>query len=358
VNPATDRPRFTGDYRSYRAVPNLKWRKLRVTPTPPITPATPTPTPTNPPQSTNLLSFVNKETVSPSYLLRDLIPANAIVYFSGPRKRGFKTFAQKFLTMVAASGVPYDCGAQGKPQGRGPNATPTLLTGQRVTLSPTKACRVLSFQQEGTAVGNKERLGKIGMGLGAWPAEALEFYTNSLGHDDYRLLEEKIPPESRLQHNFHFVHRPAIKFHQPESMKKVLALVDRVKPDITVFDAITYMHNGKENDPENMLAMIDGLFAVREKGCTVIAVMHTSKDSQRNTELKDIDLDLRGHSSQLDAYDAHFGFRRWAAKGSGWIDLVARYREREEQQFKVRWEIPERGIISPIRLHMTKVLEE
>jgi hypothetical protein len=306
-------------------------------------------------QMNNLLDFINAETRSPSYILEDLLPAGAIVYFSGPRKRGFKTFAQKFLTMVAAFGQPYFCGTAGKPQGR--EHAPTLLKGERVTLKPTRTdgFRILSFQQEGTVVGNKERLGKIGIGIDAWPVSALQFYTNALGFPDYRIVP---PTTNNLISNFHFVHRPGLKFHNSESMKRLHGLIDQIKPDVVVLDSTTFMHNGKENDPENMLAMVDGFFSIRAKGPTVLAVMHTGKDSQRNTDLKDIDLDLRGHSSLLDAYDAHFGFRRWSAKGSGWIDLVCRYREQEEQQFRVRWEIPKRGEIAPIKLHMTRVVEE
>lgn len=302
----------------------------------------------------NLRTFFNTETRQPTYLIHDLLPASAVVYFSGPRKRAFKTFAQKFMTLVAASGKAYACGNQGKPEGRGKTAT--TMKGLPVILAPTKPCRILSFQQEGTAIGNKERIGKIGLGLNEWTKEGLIYHKNSLGFDDYKITNEVKSP---ILENFHFYHRPGIKFHNPESMKRLHSIIDMVKPDITVLDAITYMHNGKENDPENMLAMVDGLFSIRAKGGTVIAVMHTSKESQRNTEILDIDLDLRGHSSQLDAYDAHFGFRRLPAnKGKGWIDLICRYREREEQQFKVRWEIPKLGDIAPIKLHMVRCVED
>ena len=302
----------------------------------------------------NLREWFNTETKAPTYLIADLLPAGAVVYFSGPRKRGYKTFAQKFMTLVAASGKPYQCGNQGKPDKKG--APATTMKGEPVVLYPTKPCRVLSFQQEGTAIGNKERIGKIGLGLNEWTKEGLLYYKNSLGFDDYRIAPQVTSP---ILENFHFYHRPGIKFHNPESMKRLHNIIDLVKPDITVLDAITYMHNGKENDPENMLAMVDGLFSIRAKGGTVVAVMHTSKESQRNTEILDIDLDLRGHSSQLDAYDAHFGFRRLPTnKGKGWIDLICRYREREEQQFKVRWEIPKLGEIAPIKLHMVRCVEE
>lgn len=302
----------------------------------------------------NLRDFFNTETRAPTYLLQDLLPASAVVYFSGPRKRGFKTFAQKFMTLVAASGRPYKCGNQGKPDKKG--APATKMVGEPVILTPTKPCRILSFQQEGTAIGNKERIGKIGLGLGEWDRQGLLYYRNSLGFEDYKITDGVVSP---ILENFHFYHRPGIKFHNPESMKRLHSIIDLVKPDITVLDAITYMHNGKENDPENMLAMVDGLFSIRAKGGTVVAVMHTSKEAQRNTEVNDIDLDLRGHSSQLDAYDAHFGFRRLPAnKGKGWIDLICRYREREEQQFKVRWEIPKLGLVEPIHLHMVRCMEE
>ena len=304
----------------------------------------------------NLREFFNTETRAPTYFIQDLLPASAVVYFSGPRKRGFKTFAQKFITLVAASGKPYICGRQGKPEGKGSGNKETLMKGEPVILTPTKPCRILSFQQEGTAIGNKERIGKIGLGLNEWDKTGLIYYKNSMGFDDYKITPQVASP---ILENFHFYHRPGIKFHNPESMKRLHQIIDLVKPDITVLDAITYMHNGKENDPENMLAMVDGLFGIRAKGGTVIAVMHTSKESQRNTEILDIDLDLRGHSSQLDAYDAHFGFRRLPVnKGKGWIDLICRYREREEQQFKVRWEIPKLGEIAPIKLHMVRCVEE
>lgn len=301
----------------------------------------------------NLLSFFNTETKQPRWLIKDLLPSHSIVYFSGPRKKGFKTFAQKFITMVAASGRPYQCGAEGK-VAKGTKVH-TTLKGEPVLLEPLKACRVLSFQQEGTAVGNKERLGKIGLGLGEWTKDQFQFYTNSHGFEDYRLINVE---DSEIIKNFTFVHRPNIKLTDPPQRAKLYQLITELKPDITVLDATTFMHNGKENDPENMLELVKTFHGMRERETTVLAVMHTSKDSQRNTELKDIDLDLRGHSSQLDAYDAHIGFRRWAPAGSGWIDVIGRYRERDEQQFRVRWEIPPMGTIEPIKLNMVRVGEE
>lgn len=306
----------------------------------------------------SLLSFLNAETQAPAYLIKDFLPAASVVYFSGPRKRGFKTFSQKFITAIAATGQPYTAGNwQTKKDG-----SRILMKGAPVTLVPTKPCRILSYQQEGTVLGNKSRLVNLGIGLNQWTAANVTFEPNSLGHDDYKIIN--VDPTNPFVENFHFFHRSqrvgfsALNFHNAQKMAALHEAITLIKPDIVVLDAITYMHNGKENDPENMLVMVKGLFSIRDRGITVIGVMHTSKDGQKNTELRDIDLDLRGHSSQLDAYDAHFGFRRWSPAGSGYIDLICRYRERPETTYKVHWEIPQPGIIGPIKLNMVRVTEE
>lgn len=302
----------------------------------------------------NLLTFFNTETKQPRWLIKDILPSHSIVYFSGPRKQGFKTFAQKFITMVAASGREYKCGTRGKVL-KGTNGIHSVLKGDPVILTPERPCKVLSFQQEGTAVGNKERIGKIGLGINEWTKDNLIYYKNSLGFEDYKL--ENIAG-SRVLENYAFFHRPNLNLTDKNSLNNLCARVKEFAPDIVVLDATTFMHSGEENDPKNMLAVVKAFMRLREMGTTVIAVMHTSKDSQKNLELRNIDLDLRGHSSQLDAYDAHIGFRRWSPKGSGWIDVIGRYRERDEQAWRVYWEIPTYGVIEPIKLNMTKVQDE
>lgn len=306
-----------------------------------------------------LVQWFNIPSKHTSWLLHDFLPAESLVMVSGPRKRGFKTWFALWLSCVLASGQENKAGnrvhkEEDKNLGE-------IRPGY--TFLPSEANSVLFLEEEGTAIGLKERIGKVLMGqLNPNPALALPgvepppdkvrlVHLAEGNREDWQLSFAEGTPQFPLW----FLHRPHMKLDNQQKMVALLEACKQVKPRLIVLDALTYMHNAEENDMRGMQAVNDGLAALRAAtGATVLYICHTNKEAQRpgvaNSE-RDIDLDVRGSSVLLDAYEAHFGFRRWKP---GTLTLVCRYREREEQTFDIRWVIPPKATIAPVTLQMVR----
>ena len=246
-------------------------------------------------QIPNLLDWLTQEPPEPRWLIKDLLPEASLDMVSGPRKVALKTWFSMDMGITVATGVPSP-GAPNKVEHDGK--------------------RVVFFEEEGTGHDTRSRIFKLLKGRGIDPrtgegAEALK----------------------KLERNFLFWHHPRLKLDNPHWVSALCKFVESEKISLVVLDAITYMTSGDENSKQDMAPVNDALFSLRQIGAAVLYLVHTNKQSQR--EDADPDLDVRGSSVLLDAYDVHFALRRHAKEH---INLLARYRDFEEARYKVTWE--------------------
>lgn len=298
-----------------------------------------------------------------TWLLNDFLPAESLVMVSGPRKRGFKTWFALWLSTILASGRAHQAGTRVHKE-EDKNLS-ELRPGY--IFAPREAGSVLFLEEEGTAVGLKERIGKVLMGQlnpdpakrvpgEAPPPDRVKLSRIEMpGREDWALDFLAADGEPQAAFPLWFMHRPMMKLDNAIRMAALLDACKQVKPRLIVLDALTYMHNAEENDMRGMQAVNDGLAKLRaETGATILYICHTNKEAQRpgtSAGERDIDLDVRGSSVLLDAYEAHFGFRRYEP---GKLTLICRYREREEQSFHIRWMIPPKATVAPVTLQMVR----
>jgi len=244
-----------------------------------------------------LLDWLGAETPDPSWLVDGLVPAGSLDMVSGPRKAAGKTLFAMHLSAAIAAGVP---------------AFGTIKTA-------ADGVPVLFMEEEGASPETRKRVLGILRGLGMDPK-------TGAGSDALR----------RLEANFRFEHHPRVKLDNPFWVAALCGAVKEYGIKLVVLDAITYMISGDENAKRDMSAVNDALFAMRQCGAGVLYLVHTNKQAQR--EDADPDLDVRGSSVLLDAYDAHFALRR--RRGSS-VSLLARYRDFEEKRYRVGWDFGE-----------------
>lgn len=174
--------------------------------------------------------------------------------------------------------------------------------------------RVLTLEEEGTGHDTRSRILKLLRGRGLHP---------SLENEALR----------RLGTNYRFWHHPRCKLDNIHWVNYLRDYINGEGIDLLVLDAITYMTSGDENKKQDMAPVNDALFSFRQAGATVLYLVHTNKQAQRADA--DPDLDVRGSSVLLDAYDVHYALRR---HDDAYVNLLARYRDFEEMRYKVYWD--------------------
>ena len=240
------------------------------------------------------------------WLIEGLLPSESLVMISGPRKRAFKTWLAMLLAGMVAGGVSYD-------------------TWKTVSAVPT-----LFIEEESTTWSTKDRMRKILLGLGL-PMAALE---------------------SALAAPFYMAHRTGFKVDNPRQLLDLCSWIATNGIKLVFLDALTFMHRGDANNERDMQAIVLGLFELRRAGATVCWLSHTNKEGDKVDH--DPDLDVRGSSVILDAYDAHLAVRR---KKKGLLSVTARYKEAEEREFEFYWHFPPANQMGPVRLEITHVTE-
>lgn len=231
-----------------------------------------------------------------------LVPANSLCMVSGPRKIALKTWFAFDMSLSVATGIA--------PVG----AAHTVSHGGK---------RVLTLEEEGTGFDTRSRILKLLKGRGV----------NGTEGDIYQ----------KLSKNYRFWHHPRCKL---DNIHWVNYLRDYIKGEgieLLVLDAITYMTGGDENKKQDMQPVNDALFSFREAGATCVYLVHTNKQAQRADA--DPDLDVRGSSVLLDAYDAHFALRR---HHDAYINLLARYRDFEEVQYRAYWDFKSDTVVGKL----------
>lgn len=255
----------------------------------------------------SVVKFLLSGSEKPKWLIEGLLPEGALEMMSGPRKVSKKTWTALDWNLTVALGA-------------------TLYPSTLTTAHDGK--RVLFVEEEGTAHDTRSRFLKLLRGKGIDP------HSNAC-------------PENvlhKLDTNFYFMHHPRVKLDNPNWVAALCNFIKQEGISLVTLDAITYMTNGDENSKQEMAQVNDALFAFRQCGAAVLYLVHTNKQAQR--EDADPDLDVRGSSVLLDAYDAHFALRRHA---DDHINLLARYRDFDEQRYYVYWNFAEDAVVPELK---------
>ncbi len=287
-----------------------------------------------------VMEWLNKPSKGGKWIIPKLVPAGSLVLVSGLPKQGFKTWLAYWLATMSAAGVGYESSLGGSWR------------------KPPRPVKVLVFQEEGSLIAMKERLNKVALGLGV-PLNAVRKLLplpEGMEENDedrpYDWVTEALEPDHPYFKNLLVEHDCGIKLDVRKSIDHLVALTREHKADLVIFDALTYMFNGSENDKETMAVVVDGLKAIRSEGATVMYLVHLRKDDDDS----DIDKVLRGHTILRDSYDLHLASRR--PKDGDSIHLHARYRDGRRRKFELFWRIPDEGVMGPVVLDLKDITED
>ena len=253
----------------------------------------------------NLIQWLTDETPEPKWLIKDLLPESSLAMMSGPRKVAFKTWTAFDWSIAVACGLK-----------------------EKVLNCEHDGYRVLAFEEEGTAHDTRARWLKLLKAHGLDPR-------TDLGNDMIK----------RLMKNYNFMHHPRVKLDNPKWVEQIVSYIKGEGVKLLVLDAITYMTSADENSKQGMQPVNDALFQFRAAGAATLYLVHTNKQAQR--EDADPDLDVRGSSVLLDAYDVHFALRR---HHKDYISMLARYRDFEEVRYRVGWSIDKTTAVCDMRV--------
>jgi hypothetical protein len=233
---------------------------------------------------TTMAEWVQIEPPSRGWLVPGLVPAGGITYISGQQK-----LAQKTTTALAV--------AMGVASGR-------KVFGREVQQGP-----VLFIEAEGDWYRTRQRILALTNGL-------------------------KIPT-TELQH-FFWSFREGIKLDNPQWQDRILETVARIKPVLVVFDALTYLKSGDENDIMAMQSVADTLQAVQRMDAAVLLLLHLNKAQGNNPKCEDPDSQIRGSSIFSNLYDVHIALRKYSRKSES-ISVQVLDRFGEPMKSSMKW---------------------
>lgn len=228
----------------------------------------------------------NKVPVEVNWIIPGFVPEDSLIMISGQQKMAFKTWTADTLAIALSTGKVV-----------GP-------------FEPVEAVPVLYVQEEGSRFGTKNRIDGIAKTWG-------------------------IDPDSLT--DLHFVYHEMVKLDHEDWKKKLFGAVRHLNIKVVILDALTYMHIADENKANEMLNVVETLQLLKKAGATVIWLCHLDK-AMGSKRKADHDLQVRGSSSVVNAYDLHYCLRRYSARDAH-IDWEIRAREHEWRHFCATWDI-------------------
>lgn len=241
-------------------------------------------------QARHLTEWLREPSPTTNWIIPNLIPYEAIVWVSGPRKTGFKSWFGFTACASAASGIKAN-----------------------KYIKVQEPINVVIIEEEGTTPDTKNRWRKIQLGL----------FNHDFWHGDMF--------NGRLA----WFHHIRFKMDRRDHVAMICKYIKDNNIKLAMFDAMTYMHHGDENSKQDMHIVVDACFKIRGTGATVMGLVHTRKPTMADDG--DIDNDIRGSSIMADAYDGHLGFRRH--KETDQLMLISRFRDHVGAKYDVWWGI-------------------
>jgi RecA-family ATPase len=233
------------------------------------------------------------------YLLKDLLPADSKIIFTGQPKKAYKSWMAYAMAMSLAAGKQI---------------------GPFIPMYPD-GVPVLVLAAEGGAIKNRNRF--------QWLEKGLDIDAKSLEH-------------------FHFSFKEPIRLHEDAWVSKIKRLIDHLGVRLLVIDPIVMFMAGKdENSVKEVSVIMQALNELGKNGCSVLFVHHISKETAGVS--KDIDQEIRGTSAFGGFYDQHWAFRR-KHKSQEHNDLTIRSKDDEEKFFEIRWDIDQKAGSAAFRM--------
>lgn len=204
------------------------------------------------------------------WLVKGLVPAQAITVIAGRPKKGKKSFLAQLIAMVVASGVG-KCGIE-----PGGPAVPVLYIDREGVLKPT-AQRYLALAK-GTGV--------------------------------------------PITDNLHIAFNVPFKMDNPHSVADVRRLVAELGIKLVVIDTLAKSMSGDENSAKDMGLALLCAEAIKYDGCAVVLVHHLNKAKPLPGEQLDPALGMRGSSALEGAYDEVLSMQEATVDGERNLYLI------------------------------------
>lgn len=89
-----------------------------------------------------------------------------------------------------------------------------------------------------------------------------------------RAMEIEIPDDLIV------IDTPTLRLDEPETVTRIVATVDKVKPSLLLLDPLRELHGGDENDAATVAALLGPLRLLQAKGCACMVVHHLGKRNE------------------------------------------------------------------------------
>ena len=186
-----------------------------------------------------------------------------------------------------------------------------MATGRRVgDFEPTGKHRVLYLSLEGSAKQTAGRFPKLARGLGISTASASE--------------------------NFFILHGSRVDLDNPEHISEIMRFVLENRIDCVFIDTLSAAFLRDDNSSENVKVMLDRIHKIRDIGCAVVIVHHTTKSS-RASEAPNPGMDMRGSSALAGAFDAILAVYELKVDDERSKWLLLRGKDFEDYAYKIEW---------------------
>lgn len=247
-----------------------------------------------------------------AWLIDGLIPMDSLVLLSGHQKRAAKTYFALAVAIAIATNK-----ANGE-------------------LKPIETGNVLFVEEEGSHAETQTRALAVIRAMGLDPEESRE-----------------------ALNKIRWVFRKSVQLDRYQWQARLKQAAELLQPVLTIFDAVFALHSGDENKVSDMAPIIKTFNHIRNVsgGGSVLYLAHLDKDRGENPK-KDIDTQVRGSGVLVNAYDTHLAARRYSEHDHE-IAMKVRYRDREPQDWKLRWEFEKKdGNLDKAHLIIYKKIEQ
>ncbi len=134
-----------------------------------------------------------------------------------------------------------------------------------------------------------------------------------------------------------FAFREGVGLDTDTWRQRLLSYVEHFKPALIVFDNLTFMHSGDENNNNDMRSVVSTMQLIRNAGTATLFLAHLSKNKGNDPKV-DIDEQVRGGSIVVNGYDVHWALRNYVGEHVP-IDLIVRYRDAQGRMYSVNWDL-------------------
>jgi hypothetical protein len=220
------------------------------------------------------------------WLIPGFVSQQGIVLVSGQQKLARKTLFADMLTLCGATKTAHSM------------------------VAPVRPINILYIEEEGEDFGTHNTFSAMGNGIGVDPKSI-----------------------SNVFYAFH----DRVTLDTPRWRKHLVSKIKEHEIDLVILDALTYLHEGDESSTADMVRVVKTLQDLRAAGAAVMCLAHLDKQRGEDPS-RDIDTQIRGSATIVNAYDVHLALRRYREK-QRWVDLTVRQRHGPEEHLRIYWDL-------------------